>query len=88
MNARELRVWHWRKVVMARAKERYHEQAAELWECAHPGRRASFDRNRATAAHGIANWHLSAVQVLNDHPDCAGTTAEQDAPRMPDRVAV
>lgn len=64
--ARELRVWHWRKVLAAR-------------------RAASVYPRQAAAHNRRGDWHLAAVQVLNDHPECeaAGTTAEQDHETYP-----
>lgn len=68
MNARELRVWHWRRAMSART-------AAN----GYPGE-SPYARHRAKQNHRLADFHVGAVQVLNDHPEClaAGTTAEQD----------
>jgi len=45
----------------------------------YPGQ-SPYAAHRAKSEHRRADFHLSAVQVLNDHPDCvaAGTTAERD----------
>jgi hypothetical protein len=63
MTLRELRVWHWQLVLTERA-------AAE-------DKRAS--RHTAKRHHARANFHLGAVQALNDVPELRATTAEQDA---------
>lgn len=71
MNGRELRVWHWRRAMSARV-------AAN----GYPGE-SPYARHRAKQNHRIADFHIGAVQVLNDHPDCAGTTAEGDDKVLP-----
>lgn len=77
MTLRALRLWYWRKVLAFRATATAAEQRVESWENANRGKVNRWARNRAKAAHQKANWHLGAVQVLNDVlPD---TTAEQDA---------
>lgn len=78
MTLRELRLWHWRKVLAYRAAALTEEAAAATWEAEHVGYACRYRRNRARNAHKRANWHLGAVQVLNDHFPL-GDTAEQDA---------
>lgn len=76
MTLRALRLWHWRKVLSYRATATAAEQRVESWENTNRGKVNRWARNRAKAAHQKANWHLGAVQVLNDVVD---GTAEQDA---------
>jgi hypothetical protein len=57
--------------------------SATEWEAMHPGKLCHADRTRAKSAHTMANFHIRAVQTLNDHPDCAGTTAEHDDAILP-----
>lgn len=58
---RDLRLWHWRLVVSNRASARDME--------------AQGRQRQARALHGKADWHLSAVQALND---VVSGTAEAD----------
>lgn len=62
MTTRMLRLWHWRRCVSAR-------ESAGAW----PGDCSTSKRN-----HKLADFHISAVQALNDCPDCIATTAEHD----------
>lgn len=82
MNASTLRVWHWRKVLYHRNVAEVAASCAEQWEAQHGGR-CSSQRSRAKNNNRNANFHLGAVQVLNDHPECMGSTAEQDDALMP-----
>lgn len=76
---RELRLWHWRKVRTARTNAEGFEEAYKQWEEHRPGKVCKVYRNRARDQHKIANWHLAAVQVLNDHFDVPnGDTADRD----------
>lgn len=77
---RDLRMWHWRKVVTHRSNaERFEKHSRECLaagthkknELRHPDRQARIN-------HRIANFHLKAVQALNDVPELRSTTAEQD----------
>ena len=76
MTARALRLWHWRKVVSYRQRATDAERGAEAWERQHHGHCRSL-RNRARDAHRNADFHLGAVQVLNDQFP-VGDTAERD----------
>jgi hypothetical protein len=59
MTLRELREWHWNKVLSFRTR-------AEDFERRNPTGKNRYSANQARAAHGRANWHLGAVQALND----------------------
>lgn len=74
---REVRLWHWRKVLSYREVAQRHDTYADQWEREHPGKVCRFNRTKARNAHREANRHLGAVQALND---CfpMGDTAEQD----------
>lgn len=72
---RRLRMWHWRIVLRARANEQRHRAAAEKWERQH-GRRCGSSRHQERANYNLANFHLKAVQALNDV--LTDTTAETD----------
>lgn len=76
MTLRRLRLWHWRKVLAHRDLARAHEQHAVLWEEQNPGKKNRYARGRARHYDKTANFHLGAVQALNDVVD---GTAEQDA---------
>lgn len=74
---RELRLWHWRKVVTHRAKAMRHEARDAAWHERHP----QYPRPRgadARAEHRIADWHLTAVQTLNAYFPDPLDTAERD----------
>lgn len=74
MTLTELRVWHWRKVLSFRSRgEKFDQRPDSRWA-----------RSQAKAAHRRANWHLGAVQAMNDIPELRGTTAEQDSNLMSD----
>lgn len=87
MNARELRLWHWRRCLTTRARANKHGNEAANQEARNGMVEAKFQRRMERQAHKEANFHLSAVQMLNDHPAClaSGTTAEQDALLFPDK---
>jgi hypothetical protein len=76
LTARSLRLWHWQKVVSFRSRATETEKIADAWEQKHRGRCRSM-RNRARDAHRNANFHLGAVQVLNDQFS-VGDTADRD----------
>lgn len=71
MTLRELRMWHWRRLLVCRAGERKHE--AEL--ASDQSRNRSYHEQRLRYARQNADFHLKAVQALN--MVCQGT-AEQD----------
>lgn len=75
---RALRLWHWKKVVAARASAHRHEAYTEAFERDNPGKVDPYNRVIAHSHHRMANFHLGAVQVLNDFFP-AGDTAEHDA---------
>lgn len=88
MNARELRLWHWRTAMYARETARRYEAEVTAWEKANQTRGpARYSRQQAHVNNRKADFHIGAVQVMNDHPVCqaAGTTAEQDDKLFPDR---
>lgn len=66
MTLRELRLWHWNKVVAFRKKATEYEAHAENWEAKYPSKKCCYARNKAKFNHARANWHLRAVQALND----------------------
>ena len=67
LTPRALRLWHWRELIVARAKaNQYIPRGSE------------FQEERYVHYSMIGNFHLKAVQVLNDAEDCRKTTAEQD----------
>lgn len=82
MTPRALRLWHWRKTLYYRSQEKAASIAADEWEQEH-GKHSSHWRNKERNNQRNANFHLGAVQVLNDHPGCAGSTAEQDHETFP-----
>jgi hypothetical protein len=71
MTPRELRVWHWRRAMSARA-------AAN----GYPGQ-SPYAQHRAKSNHRLADFHIGCVQVCNEFPECRATTAEQDDLTMP-----
>ena len=77
---RDVRLWHWRRVITCRARAHNFEALADLWEKQNPGKVSRYRRTQARAAHKEANNHLGAVQALNV---CfpLGDYAEQDAAR-------
>jgi hypothetical protein len=70
---RMLRLWHWRKAMSARRSENKHVAEAERYEAM--GRVANFDRHRAGNDGRRADFHIKAVQLLND---VVPGTAEED----------
>lgn len=75
---RQLRLWHWKKALQNRASQGRHETYADEFEKAHPGKVNRYNRGIARTHARNANFHLGAVQSLNDlFP--MGDTAEQDA---------
>jgi hypothetical protein len=78
MTLKELRIWHWQKLLQARLQQRKHEEKAETL------RASAIYRQRVQAGHSditarsyqrTASLHLGAVQALNDS---LPGTAEQD----------
>ena len=76
---REVRLWHWRKVLGFRKVAREFEEDAKSWEAVNPGKKARYFSSKARQNHGKADWHLSAVQSLNE---VVSGTAEQDDKEM------
>lgn len=68
---RKLRMWHWRMALSARRNQEKHEQAAELPR--NPNK--TYNATRARYHKRIADFHIRAVQALNDVVD---GTAERD----------
>lgn len=73
MTLTELRVWHWRRAMASRQRadsfEKHLEKKPDSRWCA----------SQMRAAHRKANFHLRAVQALNDVPELRNSTAEQDS---------
>lgn len=65
MTLKELRMWHWRRLLDQRNRQRYEESKPEARDKA----------VRVQSARDACNLHLGAVQALNDH---VPGTAEQD----------
>lgn len=80
-NIKELRVWHWNKVLSFRAKAREIQVAVDKWEVEHAPLINRYGRSKMNQANGQADWHLSAVQALNEF--LPHTTAEDDAAHSP-----
>lgn len=83
MNLRELRLWHWRRALKHRENQTRHLKAADEWGSLEgtKSQRAEMTHNlrRARAEGRLADFHISAVQALNDcFPDPLDT-AEKDA---------
>lgn len=82
MTLRELRMWHWRKLLKHRKTENTYRVRASVAAVDRPG--GLYDRKYtrlANTAKKEADFHLSAVQALNDAvwATCQGyPTAEQD----------
>jgi hypothetical protein len=72
MTPRELRLWHWHKVIWHRAKANAIREKAGAWY-----------RAKVKQYDCIADFHIKAVQILNDHPALLETTAEEDAATIP-----
>lgn len=68
MTTRSLRLWHWRRAMAARL-------AADGYETQPVG---TYAGKRQQQNNALADFHIKAVQVLNDCADCRETTAEQD----------
>lgn len=79
MTLHALRLWHWHKVQSLGATALSHDAYTEAWEKQNAGHLCRSSRNKARDYHRNANFHLGAVQALNDV--LPGTTAEQDAAR-------
>lgn len=81
MTLKELRVWHWQKLLQARIQQRKHEEIAAAF-VAGPHKigisntlRAARSLDTAKRYGHKASLHLGAVQALND---VVPGTAEQD----------
>jgi hypothetical protein len=71
MTLKELRMWHWKKVLSKRASAGFHET---MYKTSPAG--VAFHKHRARQDCASANFHINAVQTLNDLlPE---TTAEED----------
>lgn len=77
MSMRQLRLWHWLQVVELRASAQRHRNLEAIY-LNNPYYSVGSELVKAAGYDRLANWHLGVVQMLNDHPECAGTTAEQD----------
>lgn len=88
MSCRDVRMWHWHKVVSFRAKGRKHEaRVEELKAQGVVATALRHDTSQARQAHGRADFHLKCVQAMNDIPSLQGSTAEQDYARFEKYVA-
>jgi hypothetical protein len=76
---RELRMWHWRKVLSARAVADRHREKAAGW----PRPECRWARHMMKQHDRNADFHLSCVVALND---VVSGTAEQDCKDDPGRV--
>jgi hypothetical protein len=83
MTLAELRVWHWRRVLSYRDLEHACAAKAAKHERLNGGR-CSYWRSKERNAYTRANWHIGAVQTLNDIPSLHATTAEQDCHLFPE----
>lgn len=77
---RELRMWHWCKVLSNRAQERNHEGRAAAYRASggdpnHVSALAKREDRKAEFYYKTANFHALAVQALND---AVPGTAEND----------
>lgn len=74
---REVRLWHWRKVLAFRKVGDDFIEKAKILERKFGFTKRSYYRSKANQNYGKADWHLSAVHALNAaFPE--GDTAEQD----------
>lgn len=73
---RQLRLWHWHQVA-------YYRTQAKLERSHIPRDRAGVMLAVSALSDAKADFHLKAVQILNESPDCEGTTAEDDAEVRP-----
>lgn len=72
---RELRLWHWRQ------RQMYRDLAVAQRRIALISIRpavAADHHAKAEEYDAQADYHIGAVQTLNEAPGCAATTAEQD----------
>ena len=72
MTLKELRMWHWRQLMRFRNQENCHLDKAKAWMSApmklgyNPVVWAKREEKKAETYRKQANFHLGAVQVLND----------------------
>lgn len=71
MNARELRLWHWRQAM-------YHRSKARLSRAYISSDKPGFALSVSMLDDSKADFHIQVVQFLNSHVECRKTTAEQD----------
>lgn len=71
--AKTLRLWHWKAAMSARGLAQGHTMAIAK------GIDVAFHEHSAARANKRANFHIKAVQVLNDHPNTEGSYATDDA---------
>lgn len=88
MSCREVRMWHWQRVMNYRATARKHMAQIDLMEKEGKGQKAIRNvASLARQANGRADFHLKCVQAMNDIPSLLGTTAEYDCARFEGNVA-
>lgn len=71
MNLRELRKWHWQQAMQNRGHAEWRERSGEYEATAN-------QRSHTQVYHNKANFHIRAVQALND---VVMGTAERDIDR-------
>lgn len=79
ISVREVRMWHWQRVLNYQAVARKHYAAATALEA--EGKSAKAVRNLHSLgkqSDNRADFHLRAVYALNEVPSLQGTTAEED----------
>lgn len=72
---RELRLWHWRKVMSFREAANLQWKEARERKEKHPDHEPRYMNSRARQNDRRADWHLNVVVMLNDFVD---GTAEDD----------
>lgn len=63
MTLRELRLWHWRKVISSRANANKHREAIRYGEQYPP----SYHQHRVNSSTSIADFHAEAVRALDPY---------------------
>lgn len=75
--AREVRLWHWRKVMTHRQNAKKFSELLAAWEAEHAPLKCPHYRSKMNQQNGIADWHLNAVVALNEF--VSGTAEEDEA---------
>lgn len=82
MTTRELRLWHFRKVLAYLATANDYARDAQQWEATHKAK-CRYSRTMEKNNNRTADFHMAAVEALNACPDCQDTTAFQDHELFP-----